>query len=349
MSHDLIPLARQHGPGYHYVLLNADTGDATCTCPGFERWGHCWAIKAAREIAMTRDVVVAVPQTPSILPTPDELRSMDILAAQMIESETVAVPANLRTKADVRAVIFAGWEAGVQPMTALRHIGVVNGKTEPDAQLMVGIILTKEPDCRFEVTKETATETTVRYTRPSKGYTKEFTYTDQMAKDAGLLGKNNAWATHKNVMRQWAAIKRLARVYAADLINGIRSPITGELPEPAGIALPPEDPDAFDGEYSVQDLDPPAEAVPAEPGTGVIEQVPLATDEQLATVRDYSEAIHERHGAAGLTAVLTTAGERWPYAVEGGLLQPAQLTLDDANAFISLLKATLEGAPGQML
>ena len=48
------------------------------------------------------------------------------------------------------AVMLAGWEVGAKPMTALRHMFVVNGRTEPDAQLMMGIVKARDPSARFQ-------------------------------------------------------------------------------------------------------------------------------------------------------------------------------------------------------
>lgn len=209
----------------------------------------------------TRAVTVPTQNVVSI--TPDDLRTLTVLAAQLIEGGSVAVPENLKNQGEVLAVMLAGLENGVQPMTALRHIAVVNGKTEPDAQLMVAICMTKEDDIRFEIMREDDTATTVRLTRPAKGFVKEFTYTNQMAADAGLINKG-AWNGHRPVMRQWAGFKRLARAYCSDLINGVMKPIQAKgqddpdsLPRPAGVVAPPHDPDAIEGEFSRVDDDPP--------------------------------------------------------------------------------------------
>jgi hypothetical protein len=359
---DLVVLRREGSTRFHYVLITA--ADAMCTCPGFERWGHCWAVDAARELKnMTREISTAVVVQPATLPTPDEMRTMDILAAQLIEQDTIAVPENLRTKAEVFAVIFAGWENGVQPMTALRHVAVVNGKTEPDAQLMVAICMTKEPDITFEVMREDDATSIVRLTRPSKGFVKEFEYAQTMAVQAGLANKG-AWSSHPRVMRQWAAVKRLARMYCADLINGVRVVVQTDdavaLPRPANMPLPPHDPDIIDGEFKPADTDDDgtdsvSEPAPEAPSSSVeppplaepVIDVALASDDQIATITDYYDAIRDRHGGDSLVRFQDAARERWPYAAQdGGVFQARKLTASDADALVGLLKATLETRDG---
>ena len=220
-------------PGVYYTVLIGIDGEVSCNCGGYEHRQDCWHVRYVKEEGMTTALTTIKVQPPSAaLPTSDEMKSMDMVAAHLIESKAVAIPTNLKTKEDVRAVIFAGWEFGVKPMTALRHIGVINGKTEPDAQLMAGIILAKESDARFVVSKETPDSTTVRFTRPSKGIDVEYTVTMDDAKRAGLAGKPGPWTQYPRDMRRWHAVKRLCRTYAPDLINGIASATYGDLPLP---------------------------------------------------------------------------------------------------------------------
>jgi hypothetical protein len=341
---DLVVIKREHGEGFHYVLVGP--GGAFCTCPGFERWGHCWAADevwglremTSRAITVQNQAVVAI--------TPNDLRTLTVLAGQLIEAGSVAVPENLKNQGEVLAVMLAGLENGVQPMTSLRHIAVVNGKTEPDAQLMVAICMTKEDDIRFEVMREDGSETTVRLTRPSKGYVKEFTYTNQMAADAGLLNKG-AWQGHKSVMRQWAGFKRLARAYCADLINGVMKPIQApdqddpdNLPRPAGVQPPPHDPelgapDAIEGDYRYAPVD-------LDPGYTAddVAQETRQADEAAA------DALAERNEAREVPGVKNNAGPRVgaPDVVEPVI--DVALADDEQLSVIGDYHAALEGRHG---
>jgi hypothetical protein len=382
---DLVAIPREHGDGFHYVLVGP--GGAFCTCPGFERWGHCWAATAVWENkGMTQEITVRKQDV--VQYTQNDLKTLTALSSQLIADGSVAVPENLKNEGEVLAVMLAGLESGVQPMTALRHIAVVNGKTEADAQLMVAICMTKEDDIRFEIMREDAASTTVRLTRPSKGFVKEFTYTDQMAKDANLFNKG-AWVTHRPVMRQWAAFKRLARAYCNDLINSVMKPVQIQapdqddpdaLPRPKGVQAPPHDPeqgdvDAIDADYIdrgpvLENLDPPPEpgepqgSPPSAPDAGSapvtspasppappdlaepVIDVATCNDDQAATITDYYDAMRDVHGQEALTRFQDAAAQRWAYAAQDGTFRASRLTVADADALIQLLKAALDSRDG---
>lgn len=302
----VVPSESDAGLSYD-VLIGAD-GNATCTCGDYENRKRytgepCKHIKQAKEAdvtTMTREVAtIKVAPPNSALPTRAELQSMDMIAARMFAAKAVALPTNLKTEADVNAVLLAGWEYGVAPMTAVRHIALVNGKTEPDAQLMAGIVMAKEPDAKFEVIFEDDTTTTVRLTRPTRQIKAEFSYTNAMAQAAGLLNKQGPWTQHRQVMRQWAAIKRLARAYCADLINGISSAMYGPLSAPT---QPVEviDDDVIEGEFATAELlysegdDPSA---PLEGTyTDVTNEEPAAEQDVNATPSELLNAIGKAHG-----------------------------------------------------
>lgn len=226
MSNVVVVPSRTTPGEEHRVLIGIDDAYA-CTCPGYEFHGHCWAIEYVREErAMTNETTALVPMKveppKSILPSQDELSVIGTLAKTVVMAHGHAVPKEIDSPAKAAAVMLAGRELGVPPMSALRHIAVVNGKTEPDAQLMAGIIVAHEPDALFEVIEQTEDSCTVRFTRPSRGRDArwEYTYSLADAKRAQLADKGG-WKTFPKDMMRWAAIKRLARTYAPDLINGV--------------------------------------------------------------------------------------------------------------------------------
>lgn len=210
--------------GHNYTVLIGPDG-MVCTCGDFEnRDRDCKHIDRVRREMTTEQTQALVPikLTPPVtaLPSRSELAVMDYVAGMLIESKGVSIPANLKTKEDVRAVILAGWEFGVKPMSALRNFFVIDGQVHPMAQIMAGIVESREAGARFLIVRETKDETTMRFIRPSKGVDVEFTYSMEDAKIGGLSTKTN-WAKFPKDMRRWACIKRLCRVYAPDLINSI--------------------------------------------------------------------------------------------------------------------------------
>jgi hypothetical protein len=228
---------------HKYTVMFGLADAATCTCPDYEFRRHdCKHIKAKREeLGMTTAVATIQVNPPTrALMTVDELNAADQMAARLIAARAVAIPKNLThikdvalppetVQANVCAVIIAGAELGVKPMTSLRHMTIINGKTEPDGQLGAGISMAMESDLSFEITKETDEATTIRLRRPAKGISVEYTYQMADAKKAGLMS-NTGWQKYPRDMRRWAALKRLCRAYCSDLINGIASTTMGNMP-----------------------------------------------------------------------------------------------------------------------
>lgn len=232
--------------GVYYHVLIGPEGDATCTCRGYEIRRDCWHcryVQEERNMTTQALTTIKVMPPPSVLPTKDELEAMDMVAARLYASGAVAIPENLKTQRDVATVILAGWELGVKPGTALRHIAVIKGKAEPDGQLMAGIVTSREPDASFEITEDDGAKVTVRFRRPRKNYDVLYTYSLADATKAGLTQNGVNWQKFPRDMMRWAAIKRLCRTYASDLINGIQSTVYGDMPATlAPIPDPDEEP-----------------------------------------------------------------------------------------------------------
>lgn len=294
---------------------------------------------------MTTQALTTIKVQPpaAALPRPDELQSMDMIAAQLAEGGAVAIPTALvGKKAEIRSIILAGWEMGVRPMTALRHIAVINGKTEPDGQLMAGIVMAKESDCRFEIVNETGDATTVRMIRPSRNLVMEYTCTMEDAKRAGLVRQGSNWEKFPRDMRRWHAMKRLCRAYAPDIINGIASISLGDLPVP--VSPEPEPQPWVEGRARViiespadetaslyNDGDDPEAPTEDEPG---VTSVPTCSEAQRASIVDWHEGMKGNHPKEVALAVKAWFTAAFPYA-EGHILD---LTQDDADRYIRLLR-----------
>lgn len=163
---------------------------------------------------------IAVQPPNAALPTKDEMAMMTMLSRSVIQAKGL-IPAQLDTPEKAFAVLLAGWELGVKPMTALRHLFIVGGKVEPDAQIMAGILASKEPDSRIEVVALTDDSCTMRIERPSRGVRAEYTYALADARKAQLVKPGSNWDKFPKDMMRWAATKRLCRAYAPDIINAI--------------------------------------------------------------------------------------------------------------------------------
>lgn len=279
--------------------------EVICNCLGFNTHGHCKHADTAKEIIMTDATAVA--GTPSVppedqgraltpirvtpptttLPTKGEISVMTMLSRGIVNARGVAVPVQLNSASKVFAVVLAGWELGVKPMTAIRHIAIVNGRTEPDAQLMMGMVKAKEPDADFTIIVDTPEEVVVRFVRPSRGGRWEIGYSKAEAQKSGQWTKKGPWQEYPRDMMRWAAIKRACKLFAPDLINSITPVAVSEAdevllaePAPSGDADAIDaafeeltkspanysDGDTVDGEYTEQPIDaaePERQALPA--------------------------------------------------------------------------------------
>ncbi len=166
------------------------------------------------------EVVHAQPPA-ALLPTSVELQLMGSIARMAVEAAGHSIPAHLNTPGKVMAVLLSGFEAGLRPMTALRHRHIVNGRVEFSAQALAGIVMAKEPGITFEVVSRSPVTAAVRFRRPSRGVDATYEHTLEMAKTAGLLRKDGPWHTYPADMLVWACVKRLVRLYASDLANNI--------------------------------------------------------------------------------------------------------------------------------
>ncbi len=166
-------------------------------------------------------VPIKVDPPKTMLPTRGDLQIIGVLAKNAAQVAGHAVPKELDTPAKAAAVMIAGFELGVKPMTSLRHIFVVNGRTEPDAQLMAGIVTAHEPTARFEIVELTDKLCTMRLHRPARDLVGEYTYELADAERAGLLKRGGPWRDFPKDMMRWAATKRLCRAYAPDLVNSV--------------------------------------------------------------------------------------------------------------------------------
>lgn len=219
-----VPSETRDGTTYNVAYAR---GEAVCDCPAGRRNMNCKhrkeVLKMTTETKSEEAALVPIKVVPhtAILPTKAEMSVMAMLSKGLRLASGVAVPKQLDTAGKVLAVVQAGWEMGVRPMTAMRHIAIVNGRTEPDAQLMMGIVMAAEPDAKFIVEELTPEKAVIRFLRPQRGLNVEHTYTIAEAKSAGLLEKGGPWRSFPKDMLRWAAIKRLCRTYAPDLINSI--------------------------------------------------------------------------------------------------------------------------------
>lgn len=252
-------------PGRAY-LVRWHAGYAHCNCRGAASlYRQCFHEKEILELTTALELrpedaeaLAPVPYQPPaamrpLYPHPDELRAMTMIARNAPAAAGHAVPKGL-TSGQAFAVMLAGWEIGIGPMTALRHITAINGRTEPDAQLMMGVCLANEPVRRnaqgevvdpgiefrwTELTDQAAALDLYRHGIKVLSVR----YTSEDAQAAGQLVRpsrptwarnskpgspptgheefDGPWQTRKTLMLGYNAIKMACKLGAPDLVNRI--------------------------------------------------------------------------------------------------------------------------------
>jgi len=235
---DIYRVRSETQPGVTYNVAYAQ-GRAACDCRGYLSHGRC---KHEREVinmvqqtdtkadAETGQALVPIKITPptTTLPAKSDLSIMkmivDGLLGKTANAAGIVFPKQLDTPQKVFAVVLAGWEIGMRPMTAMRHCFVVNGKVDIDGQAMMSVVMAREPDAAFIPSVREPDRVVLRFKRPSRCLDVELEYTMDDAKRAGLTGGAN-WQKYPKDMLTWAAAKRLCRLYAPDLINAVSLPV----------------------------------------------------------------------------------------------------------------------------
>ena len=156
-------------------------------------------------------------------------------------SKSKMVPYALAGKPeDIFAIMLLGHELGIQAMTAIQNISVVQGKPTVSPQMMLGMIYRALPEAvistKIDEDKKIVTVYAARSDRHKKyGYTATWTQTKAAA--MGLTGKDNYKKQLVNMLK-WRATAEACRVVFADVILGLYMPMEfqdvegKELPEP---------------------------------------------------------------------------------------------------------------------
>ena len=244
-------------------------GVALCNCPGYARWSHCIHTKEALEnmgdeITSTAIVPLDVAAKPSALPSVSELQVM-LAIADRVPSMKGMVPDSVKTSDQAFALMLAGYELGVKPMVSLRHVFVINGRTEPSSQLMTGVVKARDTSAEFIFHERTNEACDVELCRGGKTVIR-IRYTIEDAKRSGQANKPGPWKLYTADMLSWAALKRCCRIGAPDLINAVGTvevEYAGELQDgfprieaPSGVDIAEAD-DAVSATIAEQATEPP--------------------------------------------------------------------------------------------
>jgi hypothetical protein len=121
--------------------------------------------------------------------------------------------------ADAFFVVMYGRELGIPAMTALKTIYVVDGKPSCSGQALLALMRRAGVEVEIPDPSTVTDKATIRIRRPG-GEWREYTYTEQMAKDAGLIGKGT-WGKYKREMLIWRAVSTANKYECSDITGGL--------------------------------------------------------------------------------------------------------------------------------
>jgi hypothetical protein len=149
-------------------------------------------------------------------------------------------------------IIQYGREIGVAPVTALKNISIVKGNICMTAQMMLG--LAYRIGVTMKIINESDTGATISLTRDN--ITEEFSFNEEDAERAKLLGKDN-WKHYPKEMYRWRAVAKGLRVIAPDVLSGVYTPEEIEnIPNPTGNTVENVNKDVVEGDFITQDQTP---------------------------------------------------------------------------------------------
>lgn len=330
--------SRTKAGDFYRVDLAVD-GTPICTCPAALNSRDCWHARYVKEELMTQELVpIKLAPTVSLLPTEHEM-SMVNKAAALAFSGAVALPRELNTPQKVAAVMLYGLELGLRPMSALRHLYIVNGRVQPSAEVMAGLLMSAEPAARLIVESLDEQQCTMRIIRPSRAINQTYKVTWAEIEKAGLATTDANRKYPLDRLRNHCT-KRILRIYAPDVINVLDGPAL----EPAGLRLVEEPQDDTSELYNEGDAQPTEgefrDVAPVQAPTRPAPPAPPPMPQDDFTLA-YMDLVKE-HGTPAGQNVVAWALEMWPHAKGAkGRLDRAKLAKDEEEAIVAEIRRYL--------
>jgi hypothetical protein len=194
---------------------------------------------------------------------------------------------DVKSEAQAVVKILAGRELGFPAMASMIGIDILFGKPTLSADLM-GALVKKDGRYNFRVIKHTANDCTIEFYENGKLCHSE-TYTIEMAKQAGLISKNDLWTKYPRDMLYARALSRGAKIVCPQRMAGVD--ISEELSAPAEtgeIAMTQEERKAA-ADTAVEELTgmspAQADAELAAHRERATEPIPTGRDERLAFIK----------------------------------------------------------------
>lgn len=156
---------------------------------------------------------------------PTNIAEVYTLAATLVEGGGVMVGGGRdkrpATKAEVATLILVGRERGLRAMQATQGLFLVDGRVGAYTQLLLGMVISNALCVRCQLTVSTR-ERAVWVLHRRGWEPSEFEFTEEDARDAGLIDKWN-YKAYRRDMLAWRALSRGIKFTFADVIGGLGS------------------------------------------------------------------------------------------------------------------------------
>lgn len=170
-------------------------------------------------------ITVATPPIPSIGEV-EALKEICKVAAYSGFLKSSAPRDNMTWRiADAFFVVMYGRELGIPAMTALKMIFVVDGKPSCSGEALLGMIRRAGVDILVPDPKEVREleYAAIKVRRDPAGEYRTYTFTKQMAVEAGLWGSKDTWKKYSYQMLIWRAVSLVSKYECSDITGGMRT------------------------------------------------------------------------------------------------------------------------------
>jgi 5'-3' exonuclease len=124
----------------------------------------------------------------------------------------------------VMSVILSGRSLGLDAMTALRSIHLVEGKPTMSAQLMVGLVLRSGKAEYFDLVESTDEKATYVTLRKGRTTPVQMSFSMEDARRAGVVKEKSGWAKFPRAMLRARAASDLCRAVYPDICANVYTP-----------------------------------------------------------------------------------------------------------------------------
>lgn len=161
-----------------------------------------------------------VPKNQNQLSTNTFVHEWEIMKEQAnILMRTGFLPAAIKGPEQCIAIMMKGKEIGMQPMQALSHINIIQGKPTISAEGMLALVFKAYPGTKLDYIQNDDESCEIEVTKPG-GKLNRWSFSIEDAKKAGLTGKDS-WNKYTRAMLRSRCISEMCRAMFPDAIQGI--------------------------------------------------------------------------------------------------------------------------------